>query len=195
MAKENIIQNLEERITTHLDKYKDNYTIPEDYNSLQAIQLISKELTVINTEKKRIFDEKMNESRLELEKDHKYWQEKFESDKFNKEHELAQKRLELDTSKQNQMLSIESTRLEIEKTRLKLEESKLELDKQKNKDDQKYRYLQLGLTIGVPAITSLISLLVYRKLAYNNLKLIYVDEGRPTTDFKDAVKCVKNLTK
>ena len=57
----------------------------------------------------------------------------------------------------------------------------------------KYEEIINYLFIG--GCTTLISLLVYRKLAYNNLKLIYVDEGRPTTNFNDAVKSIKNLTK
>ena len=86
-------------------------------------------------------------------------------------------------------------KIQIETARLEIEKTNLELNKQNAKEDRKYRYISLALTVGIPAVTTLISLLVYRKLAYNNLKLIYVDEGRPTTNFNDAVKSIKNLTK
>ena len=89
----------------------------------------------------------------------------------------------------------EELKIQIETTRLEIEKTNLELNKQNAKEDRKYRYISLALTVGIPAVTTLISLLVYRKLAYNNLKLIYVDEGRPTTNFNDAVKSIKNLTK
>ena len=137
----------------------------------------------------------MQKDRFELDKDHKYWSEKFEEKKFEDEQDLAKKRLALEKSKIDSALKQEELKIQIETARLEIEKTNLELNKQNAKEDRKYRYISLALTVGIPAVTTLISLLVYRKLAYNNLKLIYVDEGRPTTNFNDAVKSIKNLTK
>jgi len=194
MAKENNLSSLESGIETSLQEYS-QMKLPSDCSKLQAIQVLTKEINLVTSEKKRIFDQEMAEERFELEKDHKYWSEKFEEKKFEAENNLNKERLALETKKYSDSLKLEELKLKIETTRLDIEKTNLELNQQKAKDDQKYRYIQLGLTIVVPALTSMISLLVYRKLAYNNLKLIYMDEGRPTTDFKDAVKSVKNLTK
>lgn len=194
MAKETNLSSLEESIKTSIEAYS-NTELPSDCTKLQAIQVLTKEINLVTSEKKRLFDEEMARQRFELEKDDKYWREKFEEKKFADEQSLAKERFKLESEKQKELLAIESTKLEIEKTRLNIEQSNLELNIRRTEDDKKYRYLQLGLTIGIPALTSIISLLVYRKLAYSNLKLIYMDEGRPTTDFKDAIKSVKNLTK
>lgn len=194
MAKETNLSSLENGLDSTLKGYSE-LSLPSDCSKLQAIQVLTKEFSLVSSEKKRIFDEKLAEDRFQLEKDDKYWREKFEEKKLDQEQTLERERLALDKEKQTFLLSIETTKLKLEEARLEIEKSNLELNKQKVKDDQKYRYLQLALTIGIPALTSLISLFVYRKLAYSNLKLIYVDEGRPTTDFKDAVKSVKNLTK
>lgn len=194
MAKETNLSSLESNIETSIKEYSE-LPLPNDCDKLRALQILTKELALVTSERKRIFDQKLAEDRFELEKDDKYWREKFEEEKFNKEQALAERRLALEEDRQKELLVIDTTRLQIEQARLDIERTNLELNIKKANDDKKYRYLQLALTIGIPALTSLVSLLVYRKLAYSNLKLIYMDEGRPTTDFKDAVKSVKNLTK
>lgn len=194
MAKETDLSSIEGSVKSTIQEYS-NISLPNDCNKLQAIQVLTKEIGLISGEKKRIFDEEMQKERFELDKDHKYWSEKFEEKKFEGEQALTKERLALEAKKLDETLKQEELKTRIEMTRLEIEKTNLELNKQKAKEDQKYRYISLALTIGVPAVTTLISLLVYRKLAYNNLKLIYVDEGRPTTNFNDAVKSIKNLTK
>ena len=194
MAKETDLSNLESSVKSTIQEYSNIY-LPNDCSKLQAIQVLTKEIGLISGEKKRIFDEEMQKDRFELDKDHKYWSEKFEEKKFEDEQDLAKKRLALEKSKIDSALKQEELKIQIETTRLGIEKTNLELNKQNAKEDRKYRYISLALTVGIPAVTTLISLLVYRKLAYNNLKLIYVDEGRPTTNFNDAVKSIKNLTK
>lgn len=194
MAKETDLNNLESSVKSTMQEYS-NISLPNDCNKLQAIQVLTKEIGLISGEKKRIFDEEMQKERFELDKDHKYWSEKFEEKKFEGEQALTKERLSLEAKKFDEALKQEELKTRIETTRLEIEKTNLELNKQNAKEDRKYRYISLALTVGIPAITTLISLLVYRKLAYNNLKLIYVDEGRPTTNFNDAVKSIKNLTK
>ena len=194
MAKETDLSNLESSVKSTIQEYSNIY-LPNDCSKLQAIQVLTKEIGLISGEKKRIFDEEMQKDRFELDKDHKYWSEKFEEKKFEDEQDLAKKRLALEKSKIDSALKQEELKIQIETTRLEIEKTNLELNKQNAKEDRKYRYISLALTIGIPFVTTLISLLVYRKLAYDNLKLIYVDEGRPTTNFNDAVKSIKNLTK
>lgn len=194
MAKETDLSNLESSVKSTIQEYSNIY-LPNDCSKLQAIQVLTKEIGLISGEKKRIFDEEMQKDRFELDKDHKYWSEKFEEKKFEDEQDLAKKRLALEKSKIDSALKQEELKIQIETTRLEIEKTNLELNKQNAKEDRKYRYISLALTVGIPFVTTLISLLVYRKLAYDNLKLIYVDEGRPTTNFNDAVKSIKNLTK
>ena len=175
MAKETDLSNLENSVKSTIQEYSNIY-LPNDCSKLQAIQVLTKEIGLISGEKKRIFDEEMQKDRFELDKDHKYWSEKFEEKKFEDEQDLAKKRLALEKSKIDSALKQEELKNQIETTRLEIEKTNLELNKQNAKEDRKYRYISLALTVGIPAVTTLISLLVYRKLAYNNLKLIYVDE-------------------
>ncbi len=194
MSREAEINSLKNSLEESIKKYKD-MPIPEDIGKLQAIQLVAREAKVVSDIEKQEFEQKIQEDRYQLDKDHKYWQEHFEESTHKDEHALAEKRLEFESKKQDSMLEIEKTKLEIEKARLEIERSNVESLKESKRDEAKYRWISLGLTLGIPFVTSLISLIVYRNLAYSNLKLIYRDEGRPTSDFKDAVKCVKSLTK
>ena len=64
-----------------------------------------------------------------------------------------------------------------------------------SKSESKYRWITFGVTTILGFAQFAISLYTYKKLAYTNLKLIYCDEGRPTTDYKDAIKNVQNMIK
>lgn len=208
MSKTTDLSSLQQSISTSVKEYS-NIPMPDDASKLQAIQILAREVKLVSDEEKRIFDQEMQESRFELEKDRVYSAQNLELKKFEEEkahnaseldlkkeeQEIARKRLRLESKKQNTLIEIEKERVEIEKLRLEQEKTNSLLTEKARKDDQKFKYISLGLSIGIPALTTLISLLVYRRLAYSNLKLIYADEGRPTVDFKDAVKCVKNLTR
>ena len=86
-------------------------------------------------------------------------------------------------------------RVELEKQRLAFEKADLEARRAQERNESKYRWITFGITTGLAFIQFAVLIVVYRKLAYTNLKLIYRDEGRPTTDYKDAIKDVKNLLK
>lgn len=199
--KETDLTSLESCLQQTIDDYS-NIPIAGEYNKVQACQILTRELKLISDEKKRISDEKLQNERFQLEKDHRYWDEKFQETKHKDESDIAKERLDLDKKRfdldekrQDSIEENDKLRLEIEKSRLDLEKATFEFTVQNSKEERKFKWISLGLSIGVPALTTLITLLVYRNLAYSNLKLIYVDEGRPTQDFKDACKSVKNLIK
>lgn len=208
MSKETDLSVVESSLYQTINEYN-NIPLPDDMSKLTAIQLVTREVKLLADEKKRIFDQKIQEEKFELEKDHRYWSEHFEEKKLeaekaknqdemalkNEEQRIAQERLKLEAEKQEKMLGLEQLRLQIEQSRLEIEKTNLELTEKNRQNEQKFKWISLGLSIGVPALVSIGSLIVYRKLAYSNLKLIYHDEGRPTNDFKDAIKCIQNMTR
>lgn len=183
--------------------------IPYDMDYLKVLQIFIKQQKIISDEETRIFAEEMQKERFELEKDRVYSDQQLGRDKLaeekrmhdaelaikQREYELAAKRYRLDRDKQKALLSIEATKLEIEKLRLELERETSKITIENAKSERKFKYISLAITSVVGLASIIVPLVVYRKLAYANLKLIYKDEGRPTQDFKDAVRCIKNLTK
>ena len=97
-----------------------------------------------------------------------------------------------DNSEKNE---IERLRLEIEKTRLDLQKEDLNQKRIDSRNDMRFRLVTFGITTVIGLAEVIIPLLVYRKLAYTNLNLIYKDEGRPTNDYKDAIKNIKMMIK
>ena len=85
--------------------------------------------------------------------------------------------------------------MELQKIRLELEKNDLEARRAQERNESKFRWITFGITTGLAFVQFAITLMSYRQLAYTNLKLIYKDEGRPTTEYKDAIKDVKNLLK
>lgn len=184
-----------------VDDYKD-IRIPEDLDKNKALQILIKETKLISDEEKRFFDEKMQQSRYELEKDRIYMSSNLETKKFNKDCEFKEKDLSILKDKNNierrklkLQQSIEQSKIELEKLKMDIEQQNSRMLLESQKEERKLRYITLAITTVSGLISVLAPLFVYRKLSYSNLKLIYKDEGRSTQDFKDSVRCIKNLTK
>ena len=181
----------------------------DDADYMKVLQIFIKQQKLIADEETRVFNEEMQKERFQLEKDRIYSDQQLGINKLaeekrmhdaelafkEKEANLAGKRYRLDRDKQKTLLEIESTKLEIEKMRLELERESSRATLENAQSERKFRYVSLAVTTIVGLASVIVPLVVYRKLAYANLKLIYKDEGRPTQDFKDAVRCIKNLTK
>lgn len=125
---------------------------------------------------------------------------KLEKKKLNQQITNDKIRNDLEEKKFEQQTLNDSTKNDIEKLRLEIEKDRLDMQRmdyaQKAKDshDEKmFRWISFGVTTGLSLVTSIVPILVYRKLAYTNLKLIYKDEGRPSTEYKDAIKSIQNL--
>ena len=86
-------------------------------------------------------------------------------------------------------------KLEIEKMRLDMQREDLNQKKIDSRNDMRFRLITFGVTTVIGLAEVVIPLMVYRKLAYTNLNLIYRDEGRPSNDYKDAIKNVKQMIK
>lgn len=222
MKKEIDLNNLEQGAIKTIEEYS-KMPLPDDYSKQQTLQMLTKELGLISSEKKRVQDSTLQEERFELEKDHKYWNEKFEErkfkleeDKFKNTSKQEESKLEfeklkfkdnsaneefrrkLEEEKFKDASKNEEFRLELEKIRLDIEKSNLEFQRQNALEERKLKKWTLIFQIasfGVSTLTTIIGLCLSNKLAYDNLKLIYVDEGRPTTEFKDSCKVIRNYIK
>lgn len=111
--------------------------------------------------------------------------------------EIANKKelFEYQKTKDANEFSIQKLRFDLDRQRLDFEEKDLEFKRELSKSESKYRWITFGVTTILGFAQFAISLYTYKKLAYTNLKLIYCDEGRPTTDYKDAIKNVQNMIK
>ena len=169
------LKNLEKSVELTSQEYS-NIPLDSECTKSQAMQILSKEIGLVSDEKTKNFNQEMQKKRLELDEKAKEWNRKIEEGKLKNE--------ELKT--------------QIEYSRLEFEKANLEEAKRNAKDEKKFKLLSLGLQAGaiiIPATVSLITLLVYKRLSYANLSLIYRDEGRPTPDFKDSCKAIKSLIK
>lgn len=194
---------------------------PDDDEKAKMLGIITKEYKLVSEAESAEKTEKLQEDRFEMQKDHQYWSEKLEGDRFafekQKQQEskkLDEKRLELDESR----MDIEKSRLKLEQRRATLEarkanvdaeisNRKLDLEERRIENDvaiansqndlkkfeMKCMLLTTAITTTVTFVTSIITLLCYRKLSYANLQLIYKQEGRPTKSFESAMKDVKQM--
>lgn len=179
--KETDLQKLSEAVSSTIEGYQSCDTQADQSGVLANLQKLT---NIVDSNEKRQEDNSFRNEQFQLNKDHVYAQDKLEEDRLKQQIK--------DNSEKNE---IERLRLEIEKTRLDLQREDLNQKKIDSRNDMRFRLVTFGITTVIGLAEVIMPLLVYRKLAYTNLNLIYRDEGRPTNDYKDAIKNVKMMIK
>ena len=194
------LQKVEQGLTKTIDSYNSIGLMEPD--KVKCLGIMQKESSIILNEEKRKEDLAFQKDRFLLEKDHKYFEENLAKEKAKQEskwhdEETASKKeaFEYQKTKDTNEFSIQKLRFDLDRQRLDFEEKDLEFKRELSKSESKYRWITFGVTTILGFAQFAISLYTYKKLAYTNLKLIYCDEGRPTTDYKDAIKNVQNMIK
>lgn len=194
------LQKVEQGLTKTIDSYNSIGLMEPD--KAKYLGIMQKESSIILNEEKRKEDLAFQKDRFLLEKDHKYFEENLAKEKAKQEskwhdEETASKKeaFEYQKTKDTNEFSIQKLRFDLDRQRLDFEEKDLEFKRELSKSESKYRWITFGVTTILGFAQFAISLYTYKKLAYTNLKLIYCDEGRPTTDYKDAIKNVQNMIK
>lgn len=179
--KETDLQKLSEAVSSTIEGYQSCDTQADQSGVLANLQKLT---NIVDSNEKRQEDNSFRNEQFQLNKDHVYAQDKLEEDRLKQQIK--------DNSEKNE---IERLRLEIEKTRLDLTKEDLNQKRIDSRNDMRFRLVTFGITTVIGLAEVIIPLLVYRKLAYTNLNLIYKDEGRPTNDYKDAIKNIKMMIK
>lgn len=179
--KETDLQKLSEAVSSTIEGYKSCDTQADQSGVLANLQKLT---NIVDSNEKRQEDNSFRNEQFQLNKDHVYAQDKLEEDRLKQQIK--------DNSEKNE---IERLRLEIEKTRLELQKEDLNQKRIDSRNDMRFRLVTFGITTVIGLAEVIIPLLVYRKLAYTNLNLIYKEEGRPTNDYKDAIKNIKMMIK
>lgn len=179
--KETDLQKLSEAVSSTIEGYQSCDTQADQSGVLANLQKLT---NIVDSNEKRQEDNSFRNEQFQLNKDHVYAQDKLEEDRLKQQIK--------DNSEKNE---IERLRLEIEKTRLDLQREDLNQKRVDSRNDMHFRLVTFGITTVIGLAEVIIPLLVYRKLAYTNLNLIYRDEGRPTNDYKDAIKNIKMMIK
>lgn len=194
------LQKVEQGLTKTIDSYNSIGLMEPD--KAKCLGIMQKESSIILNEEKRKEDLAFQKDRFLLEKDHKYFEENLAKEKAKQEskwhdEETASKKeaFEYQKTKDTNEFSIQKLRFDLDRQRLDFEEKDLEFKREMSRSESKYRWITFGVTTILGFAQFAISLYTYKKLAYTNLKLIYCDEGRPTTDYKDAIKNVQNMIK
>lgn len=194
------LQKVEQGLTKTIDSYNSIGLMEPD--KAKCLGIMQKESSIILNEEKRKEDLAFRKDRFLLEKDHKYFEENLAKEKAKQEskwhdEETASKKeaFEYQKTKDANEFSIQKLRFDLDRQRLDFEEKDLEFKRELSRSESKYRWITFGVTTILGFAQFAISLYAYKKLAYTNLKLIYCDEGRPTTDYKDAIKNVQNMIK
>lgn len=194
------LQKVEQGLTKTIDSYNSIGLMEPD--KAKCLGIMQKESSIILNEEKRKEDLAFQKDRFLLEKDHKYFEENLAKEKAKQEskwhdEETASKKeaFEYQKTKDTNEFSIQKLRFDLDRQRLDFEEKDLEFKRELSKSESKYRWITFGVTTVLGFAQFAMSLYAYKKLAYTNLKLIYCDEGRPTTDYKDAIKNVQNMIK
>ena len=163
----------------------------EDLTYSEGLTILGKQIKILNDIKDRESKEKFDSERLELEKDKVYGAQNNEKDRLKLDSQELDFRKEIETTK----LDIERIKLDIEKDKLALETRKQSFQEVQTKEERKWRLISIIIPGVIGLLTTVLPLMVYRKMVYTNFKLIYKDEGRSTNDIANAIKEVQKLVK
>lgn len=177
--KETDLQTLSDSISTIIVGYQNSTTQAERDAALGDLQKVT---NIVNNDEKQKNENALKQDQFQLNKDHVYAQDSLEEKRFKQQVK--------DSSEKNEL---EKMKLEIEKARLDIQHGELIQKQKESRNDMRFRLVTFGITTVIGLAEVIIPLIVYRKLAYTNLNLIYKDEGRPSNDYKDAIKNVHNL--
>ena len=187
MTQQELAEKIEKESLTLGELFTYNPAELQDVKSYLSIYYAT--LKNISTARAAQFKEKLDKKRLEIESSIKKGELELEREKFAEA-------LKLDSEK----IKLEEQKLENEKERLNLEISRHSLEREQFEHNKKKDKLELGVKLAAVVIPSVLtfvsgmmSLLVYRKLAYVNANLIYNERAIPTNDFKDCVRNVNRL--
>ena len=197
--KETDLQTLSSGISDTINEYRNSTTQAERGAALGNLQKLT---NIVGNEEKKIDENALKQDQFQLNKDHVYAQDKLEENRFKQQvkdnserNELAKKQFEQQVKDNSERNELERLKLEIEKMRLDMQREDLNQKKIDSRNDMRFRLITFGVTTVIGLAEVVIPLMVYRKLAYTNLNLIYRDEGRPSNDYKDAIKNVKQMIK
>ena len=197
--KETDLQTLSSGISDTINEYRNSTTQAERGAALGNLQKLT---NIVGNEEKKIDENALKQDQFQLNKDHVYAQDKLEENRFKQQvkdnserNELAKKQFEQQVKDNSERNELERLKLEIEKMRLDMQCEDLNQKKIDSRNDMRFRLITFGVTTVIGLAEVVIPLMVYRKLAYTNLNLIYRDEGRPSNDYKDAIKNVKQMIK
>lgn len=179
-----------------------NSEIPDDADTIKVFKLFAMEQKLISDEEARAFNEEMTRERLQIDKDQKMFNQNLDNKKFEEEKkqhaaelDLRTKEFNLAKGKQDAMIVLETNKLQLETARLEFEQSQALIAQESQKSDKMFRWISLGVSSLLTVVGIIVPIVVYRKLAYANLKLIYRDEGRPTQDFRNSIRVIENMIK
>lgn len=195
--KETDLQTLSNGIPGIIAEYQNSTTQAERGATLGNLQKLT---SIIGNEEKRKNEDEIKKEQFLLNKDHVYFQDKLEDERFkhqvkesSERNDLEKMRLDLQAKDISDRNSLEQMRLKFEKERLDQQQAELIQKRIDSKNDMRFRLITFGITTIIGLAEVIIPLVIYRKLAYTNLNLIYKDEGRPSTDYRNSIKDVQNL--
>ena len=171
----------------------------EKDNSKNSKELGDKKLELERT----VHDANVNldQQKIDLEKQKIDNNKKLEDEKIA----LEKQRLSIESSQNDirragidQEFQIEKLKIEYENKRLELEQENVRVQNEIRKDNQKFQMITTVVTAGTALLSfigSVIGMVMANRAHKRVLTMIYLDEGRSTTELRDSVKRLDNYIK
>jgi len=190
-------QDLEADLRKKEYELKKDHTYSQDKREEDHAKLEKEKFELekeIHKDSKNFEKEKFELEKANREDSKKLERERFEFEKERFKEEKAQNVNRKRVSEAN--YDLEKMKLEFERDRVKFEQESLRVQQEIRKDNSKYQMIGLLVTGGVALLTfigQLIAIGQADRAHKRTMALIYLDEGRSTTELKDSVKRLDNF--
>ena len=105
---------------------------------------------------------------------------------------LAKKKVDLEEKRLNFTITEAAANAEIRKREIELIEKDFEDNRRARKENLRFQLVTLGITIIVPTIVNFIGLMVYKRQNDRALQMTLIDNGLPSSAYKDSSKNVND---
>ncbi len=174
-------KKLIEDLRSNMNTYADTLSA-DDEGKGKALNVITKEVKLLNEDEDHKMDLKIKKTKLDL--------ETIKLDLDRVRIELESKRYDLEASRVQNQIELEQLRLELDQRRFELERIKLERDEKVRLEDSEKSKWDKFINMGLRVLEIGLPLAINTALVMMNFRLIYADDGRVPSEMKDLMKNV-----
>jgi len=164
-----------------------NMGLPNDMSKAEALNIISKEVSLVSTVEKRKHETHIQDEELQEKKDHRIFTEHQDEKRF----ELEKSKTNHDNSIQDQELNIKRKDQELRQAQFDADQRELVLKHESEKRDFWFKVAMFATT----SITTLLGIIVpcvmYKSLAKTSMRYSWQYDGRTPSEFNEFMRGVK----
>lgn len=185
MATKNLKQ-IVDGLETSIEGYND-MELPSDCTKQEALNIITKEVSLVSNVKKREHEMEVQDKEYELKKDHQYFVEGQDKERLK----LEQKNSEHTISMQNKEFALKEKDQALREQQLVIDRQEIEHKHINERRDFWFKVATFTATSVTTLLGIIIPCIMYKSLAKTSMRYSWQYDGRTPSEFNEFMRGVK----